>query len=196
VAETPEDTLRAAVHAAYLDVAKGKLDRGLKAAEHVATAAAAVGTVYTAILAVVYSAATETAQPLPPRAIAPAILLGAALFLSVVSIAYVRSSGRQFNLLPEAATWQEQQVRLTVFMQWMERGARAGSWAIRSAVVFLGGAVVLMPLPFVDLSDTTVKRLIGLVVGIAVVNLVADFLRSRREGEPPDTQVPPAEAEV
>ena len=187
-----EDTLRAAVQTAYLEVAKGKLERADKAAERVATAAAGVGTIYAAVLALVYTADPKATREFPPRAIAPAILLGVAFFLSVYSVAYSRSGRRTFDLIKPATTWQDQQERLLAFLQWMDRGARAGTWAIRSAVIFLGAAVVLLPVAFVDLSVNVVWFVTAAAIGYTAMDLII----ARREGEPAANEVPGPEARV
>jgi hypothetical protein len=134
-----------------------------------------------------------TTEPVTRRAIAPAVLLGVSFFLSVLNVAWVRGSGERFDLVPVAGDWKDQQERLARFMQWMEVGARKRGWAIRSAVVFLGAAVLLMPLPFVDTSSDQRFWAIVLVSGLAAVYAVTDSVTSRNEGRPPD-EIPPPRA--
>jgi hypothetical protein len=95
-----EDALRAAVQSAYLDVAKGTLDRALKRAEFLTAAAGAIGTSYAALLGLVYSAGGDTPRPLPATGIGPALFLGLALVLSAFYVAYIRVSASTGRVLP------------------------------------------------------------------------------------------------
>lgn len=184
-----------AIHAAYIEVDKGKLDRTTAAATFITTAAGAIGTIYTGLLALVFSVSADPARPLPARGLAPAVFLALAFFFSVVRIGFVRRSGRVFQLIPPAATWQEQQLRLLEFMYWVDRGALKRAWALRVAVVCLGAAVALLPLPFLALSTKAAGWTIGVVTLFVVAYVVAESLpglrqwrASRKQPAPGDTQ--------
>jgi hypothetical protein len=162
-----ETDLRSAIHSAYIEAAKGKLDRVASAASFVTTAAGAIGTIYTGLLALVYSVASTPARPLPARGLAPAVFLALAFFFSVLNIAFIRSSGERRRILPVAETWRAQEARLVTYLLWIEAGATRRAWALRVAVVCLGAAVALLPLPFVSLSATATGITIGIVAGVA-----------------------------
>jgi hypothetical protein len=161
--------LRAALHAAYIETSKTKLNRTSAAATFVTTAAGAVGTIYTGLLALVYSVASTPPRPLPARGLAPAIFLALAFFFSVVNVGFIRRSGARSHVLPPATTWEEQELRLVNFMLWIDRGALRRAWAMRIAVVCLGAAVALMPIPFVGLSRTATALAIGTTAAFAFV---------------------------
>ena len=164
-----ETALRAAIHAGYLDVQRAKLDRVEAAAQFVTTASGAIGTVYTALLAVSFSVASTPPTPLPARGLAPAVFLALAFFFSVVNVAFVRRAGQRMRILPMATTWEEQQARLVTFMIWIDRGALRRAWALRLAVVCLGGAVALMPIPFLALSRGATVAFIVTVAAIVAL---------------------------
>lgn len=180
-----EHALRAAIQNAYIEVAKGKLDRASKSADFVTTAAGAIGTLYTGLLALVYSVASDPARPLPARALAPAIFLALAFLFSVINIAFVRSRGEAFHLLPTAQNWLDQEYRLARFIQWMELGARRRGWAIRSAIIFLGAAIALLPLPFISISPTASGITIAVLSILAALYVAYEIATSRNEGQPP-----------
>jgi TRAP-type mannitol/chloroaromatic compound transport system permease large subunit len=151
-AASADAELRAAIHAAYVEVAKTKLDRSMQATQFLVTAAGTIGTIYTGLLALVYSA-SESGRQLPVRAIAPGVFLALAFFLSVFRMAYVATQrSDRFHQLPLAQSWRDQQRRLANFMAWIDRGSTQRAWAQRCAVVCVGAAVALLPLPFVSLS--------------------------------------------
>ena len=189
-----EADFQKAIHAAYIEVDKGKLDRTTAAAAFVTTAAGAIGTLYTGLLALVFSVSAKPVRPLPARGLAPAVFLALAFFFSVVRIGFVRRSGRVFQMIPPAATWQEQQMRLREFMLWVDRGALRRAWALRIATVCLGAAVALLPLPFLALSTQEAGWTIGIVTLFVVAYAVAESLpgfrqwrASRKEPAPSDT---------
>jgi hypothetical protein len=103
---------------------------------------------------------------LPARGIAPGVFLALAFFFGVVNVGFVRASTKKVHILRSADTWDQQQLRLVEFMQWIGRGGQIKrAWALRVAVVCLGAAVVLLPLPFVALSRTAALAMIVLVGG-------------------------------
>jgi hypothetical protein len=175
-----EGALRSAIHAAYIEVSKAQLERVQRAADFVTTVAAGVGTIYTGLLALVYST-KEPVNPLPARGIAPGVFLALAFFFGVVNVGFVRASTKNVHILRAADTWDEQQLRLVEFMQWIGRGGQIRrAWALRVAVVCLGGAVALLPLPFVSLSRTATLTMIVLVGGATAAYLFYELFSIRR----------------
>jgi hypothetical protein len=167
-----EPELRAAIHAAYIEVQKGKIERSYRAADFVTRAAGTIATIYTGLLALVYSVSTNPPRPLPARGIAPAIFLALAFFFSVVNVGFIRRSGKRVDILVEAESWKDQQIRLNRFLQWIDRGAMQRAWALRAGVVCLGAGVALLPLPFISLSVNETRTAIGVVVLLTIAWLL------------------------
>jgi hypothetical protein len=198
------------IHSAYIEVAKAKLDRTNAATTFVTTAAGTIGTIYAALLGLVFSIETTPARPLPLRGIAPAIFLALAFVLSAARGGFLRTTARNVpykgtppptarrraieeapHLINPASSWQEQEERLLAFLQWMERGAMKQAWAARVAIVCLGAAVFLLPLPFLDMSAWTAAVLIVAVSAVVlaylayeVVPLIKAAINDRRRSEP------------
>jgi hypothetical protein len=186
------------IHAAYIEVQKAKLDRTNAAATFVTTAAGTIGTIYAGLLALAFSVESTPARPLPPRALAPAIFLALAFVFSVVRTGFVRRTGRYLAsqhpaqlpangrppvgdessppLINPASTWEEQELRLVAFMNWIDRGALKQAWALRVAVICLGAAVFLLPLPFVDLSSRAATLMILAVAMVVLAFLIYEFI--------------------
>lgn len=156
-----DDRLREAVHLAYLDVAKGTIDRTVKRAELVATFAASIGTIYAGILALSYSA--KDGSPLPPEGVVPALFLSASL---VFSAAFLSMLQRRTTAGPGLARGEGaiQSERVSYFVKWVNGTALLNSWALRSAVVCLGLGVGTLPLPFVDIPAVPFVVLAGLAL--------------------------------
>lgn len=179
----PEDeaSLRAAVHAAYIEVGKGKLDRTFRRADFITRAAGTMATIYTGLLALVYSAGSNPPRPLPARGIAPAAFLAFAFFFSVVNVGFVRSSRKRVHILQLAETPLEQERRLVRFLQWIERGAAPRAWALRAAVICLGAGVALLPLPFVSLSRWQTRVAIGAALAVLALWVLYELIVWRAE---------------
>ena len=180
LADAAETDLRAAIQAAYIEVQKAKIDRTFRAADAVTKAAGAIATIYTGLLALVYSVGSTPPQPLPARGIAPAIFLALAFFFSVVNVGFIRRTGRKVDILEAGETWKQQQVRLVRFLQWVDRGALQRAWALRSGVICLGAGVALLPLPFLALSLTQTRTFIGVVTGLVLAWLIYEAIGAWR----------------
>jgi len=177
-----EDALRAAVQSAYLEVAKGTLDRALKRAEFLTAAAGAIGTSYAALLGLVYSASADTPNPLPAAGIGPALFLGLAFVLSAFYISYIRVGISTGRALPAGLGVEMQEERLLFFIKWITDSALERAWALRTAIVSLGIGVALTPLPFLQLDETTRWQLIGAGAVLFVIVLVYQLVRPARSG--------------
>ena len=126
----------------YLEVAAGSLDRSLKRAEQLVAIIAALAAVYQFLIGPQFFAegtAPETAQW-------PSVFLGIALLLSAVYYAFLRRSSSTRRLLPAEV---DSEPALISFMEWTFAGVLARAWALRGAIVALGAAILVMPVPFV-----------------------------------------------
>jgi hypothetical protein len=110
--------------------------------ETVEKAAAAIVTLYTAILAVAFSV---TENPLPFRAMFPAVLLGLALVLSVAFVAYIPKGpapGRPEGDVGSGDLAND-------FVDWTELAALKRAYWLRASVLALGFSLFFLPAPFV-----------------------------------------------
>lgn len=179
--EASEDALRMAIQAAYLDVAKGNVDRALKRAESVATAAAAIGTVYTTLLGLVFfvGSARPTEAPLPAPGVAAPVFLGLALVLSAFYIAFISPKRFLSNFLSSATGAELQEKRMRTFIEWVHLSTTSRSWALRAAVISLGFGVFLIPLPFLDIDTTIMWEYFWLsVLAFLIIVLLSSLLFS------------------
>lgn len=74
------------------------------------------------------------------------MFFGISLILSAVYYAFLRSKTSQRRLLPVAV---DSEAALFSFMHWTFSGVLSRAWALRGAIVALGGAALVMPVPFV-----------------------------------------------
>jgi hypothetical protein len=173
--------VRLEVVKAYLEVTKGSVTRAQAAAQFVQTAAAAVGTVYTGLLGLLFKADAATIK-LDPRALAPAVFLGGAVALATLYLAFL-TRGERSDPITLADDWEINQVaRVNGFVAWVGELVGRRSGLLRCAALSLAVAVTLLPVPFV--SDTLLgpAHVLALtLIGVAVVAapVVIDGVRGR-----------------
>jgi len=163
-----EVALVKAIHDSYLEVTKASLERSLKRAEFLTATIAAISGTYTTLLGLVYGIG-DGQTPLPGRGMIPVAFLGAALVFAAFYVAFLRRSVTRRNLLPSGIGGRLSEYRLKTFMDWMFSGVLARAWALRASVVSFGVGVALLPLPFVDITNTTTTLM---TVGGAAVLLL------------------------
>jgi hypothetical protein len=188
---TAEDALRSKVHDAYLEVGKQAMERSLTRASFVATTASALSTIYTGLLALVYSVSGNAPIPMPASGIAPAVFLGISLALSVVYVSYLRESSSRRLVLPVGTGSRMQEMRLLSFLSWIAAGAFSRAWALRIAVISMGVGVSLMPLPFLRISGRNAWQIAAMggmiLLSVAGFELYNAWRRRGRERSPDET---------
>jgi hypothetical protein len=162
-----EGRLREAVHNAYLEVAKGALDRSLQRANFLVAATGAIATTYTGLLALVYSVSATKPNPLPVSGLFPAFFLGLSLVLGAFYVVYIRAGTMRGHYIPTGTGAQIQERRLLFFIGWVMGSVNQRAWALRTSIVSLGVGLVLIPLPFLKVSSVLAWGAAG--VGFLVV---------------------------
>jgi hypothetical protein len=168
---TNEAALRRDIQAAYIAVAQGSLDRANTRVNVLTTAIAAVTTLYTGLLALVYAAEPGKGQHLAATGIIPAIFLGCALLLVTVYAAMFKSTITQNSLIATSIGGNVASQRLIDFITWCTATVTARIWALHAGIVSFGVAIATLPLPFSKI-DSGSQWLIA-TVGIAVVTITA-----------------------
>jgi hypothetical protein len=155
-----------ALYNAYIDVTKGVFDRVSSASDFVATAAAAVGTVYTALLGLSFGIGKDVNRPLPVRGIASAVFLGFALALAVANRAFItKPPPGDISTMGTADVRTFQMQQLNRFIAWANDNATRRRIFLQMAVLSLSAGVALLPLPFIDIPN-------GLSVGVIMLAVV------------------------
>ncbi len=136
---------------ALYTLSTGSLDRARAGAEMVQKASAAIATLYTGVLALVFSV---TDHPLPARGILAPLFLGLAVVLSTAYVAYLRPTSG-YTPGPEPALGLEPKSfqRLNALIKTANDIAGRRSGALRAGVVALGVGLVFMVAPFISLSQ-------------------------------------------
>ena len=174
-----EDALRGKIHEAYVEVGKQAMERSLTRANFVATTASALSTIYTGLLALVYSVSGDAPNPMPASGIAPAAFLGLSLVLSVVYVSYLHESSSRRLVIPTGLGPRLQETRLLSFLTWIASGAFSRAWALRIAVISMGVGVFLMPLPFLQISERFSWQIAGAGGVIILLAAVYEIVRAQ-----------------
>jgi hypothetical protein len=164
-----------AVFQAYLDVAKGQIDRSVTRAQFLTTAASAIGTVYTAVIGLAFGL-TQANHELPATGIAPAVFLGLAIALAAYYLAYITSQSHLLKRAP-ADTKETTPPILPVqrlfdernhLIEWVASTVVSRVYWLHAAVISLAVGVILLPLPFVTLPGWLIW--LGVIAGLLAVS--------------------------
>jgi hypothetical protein len=134
-------------HEKVSDVAAGAVERSRDSAKYVQTASAAIATLYTGVLGLVFSV---TDHPLPLRGVLATVFLGLSVALAAAYLAFI-TTPRRLKMFGGGASLTEQQLNRTGFLiKWVNATVRDRRWAIRASVLCLGFGVAFIPAPFVS----------------------------------------------
>ena len=156
---------------AYLEVAKAAPERAKAAAQFIQTAASAVGTIYTALLALAFSGAAGAVR-LDPRALAPGLFLGLAIALATAFLAFI-TQGRTSEAATGSGDFETAQAhRLNAFIAWSRELVDRRAYLLRAGVISLASGVFLLPVPLIDPQLLSLQRVIWLSgIGLALTLL-------------------------
>jgi hypothetical protein len=141
-----EFALAKSFHEKMAELAGGSIERSRDSAKYVQTAAAWIATLYTGLLALVFSV---TENPLPLRGVYAAAFLGLAVALAAAYLAFISNPGKT-PIYKGGASLAEQQLNRTGFLiKWVNDSVRDRRWAIRASVVCLALGVAFIPAAFV-----------------------------------------------
>jgi hypothetical protein len=152
-----------AVNSAYLEAAKSSLDRSVARATFVQGAAAAVSGAYVGVLGFTF---TVTQNKLPPRGIIPTVFLGVAIFLAAVYVSFVTKPEDVPVKPSDGSLFDIQRQRRNSFVSWISAPILRRRQYLQASVISLGIGALLLPLPFVNISDT-------LAVVLAIAGLLS-----------------------
>jgi hypothetical protein len=165
-----------AVQAAYIGAARDSINNAQARAQFVVTAAAAIGTLYTGLLGLVYGISSP-GHALPERGIWAGVFVGLAIVLATYYLAYLtrRPSGPPTHPSPEPR--QDAIQRVHDFVAWSRDTVLARHFFLQCAVISLGVGVAVLPLAFITISNTG-ARLLALI-GLLLVFGIPALSRSR-----------------
>jgi hypothetical protein len=171
-----EYTQAQAVNNAYLDVAKGAIERATAKANFVQTAATAISGAYVGILGL--SFAVAQGRYLPVRGIAPTLFLGLAIFLAAAYVSFV-TRPEDVPVLPSDGTLPDtQRQRRNSFVLWTRTTILHRRRFLQASVISLGIGALLLPLPLLDVSDsyTIAFVIVGLLAVLLLPPVIAHCL--------------------
>ncbi len=181
------------IHKAYIEVAKGSIDRMQKRAELLQAAAIAIGTLYTGLLAFFFITAdkitkdnVDQTETLPSRGIIPAVFLGCTVVFAMAYLAFrtVPGEGMSINNEAEPLDYIEQQRNL--FVDWVNYIRWWRVALIQLAVISLGLAVATLPVAFINVANdeavTFIKNTVIVILAVWIVGWLVYGSRSRNVG--------------
>lgn len=165
------------IYTSYVEAAKAGIDRAKARGELVQTAAAAVATLYTAVLALSYAA---DAQRLPIRGVIPAIFLGLAIVLSIAYVSFVTKPGEADTFEGQGNLRGALDQQRNLFILWCRDIELRRRGLLQLSVIALAGGVVFLPLPFLDMSNGAAWRAAGIGAAAVLVIWAVWYLQVER----------------
>jgi hypothetical protein len=162
-----EAALFKSVHDAYVATTQASLDRSLTRVNVVTAAVGSITTLYTGLIALVYTTKANAGKPLSLVAIVPALYLALALFLITIYAAMFKKTLAVGPLLPTGIGGQIAELRLVTYMRWCFAGVLNRAWALHAGIVSMGIGIATLPLPFVNLRGGVQVAIVA--VGAALV---------------------------
>lgn len=143
-----------------LETATASIDRSKSAATFVQGAAAAVATLYTGALSLVFVAGDN---PLPVRGLAPTLFLAGSVGLASFYIAFITKGEaiRSPKYHPNNDSATRLAIQIQKYLEWTGSAIHSRRAFMQGAVLSLLFGVLLLPLAFVTVPSAWVKPLTG-----------------------------------
>lgn len=161
-------------HETIAEIAKGSIERSRDSAKYVQTAAAAIATLYTGVLALVFSV---TDHPLPARGVLAPVFLGLSVALATAYLAYMKKAGITSEVPQGPSAAELAMNRSRILTRHVNLTIYNRKWAIRAAVISLGVGVGFIAAPFVGSQRAT--AIPAAPVAPAIPSQVADELSAQ-----------------
>jgi hypothetical protein len=133
------------LHETLGTLSSGSIERAREGAKFVETSAAALGTIYTGILAFAFAAAD---RPLPGRGLYAAIFLGVAIVGASFYLAFIQRIPPIGRVAYRGSRAEDLWRRTEYLGAWTGAVVRSRAWALRTAVFALALGVMFMPVAF------------------------------------------------
>ena len=149
---TNYDTFNQTLNSAYLDVAKGQLDRAISRAEFLEKAAGTIAGLYTGLLGFLYNADTTKGKPFPVVGIMPTIFLGLSIVLAAVYLSYI-THPKPIETSEPSALFDQQMINdRDDFISWTSEVVLQRVYWLQSAVISLGFGIIFLPVAFLNVE--------------------------------------------
>ncbi len=177
------DTQSQAILGAYLEVAKGQLDRSTARAEFVEKAAGTIATLYTGILAFTYSADLTKGKAFPSVGIAPTIFLGLAIVFAMFYLAYLTRPDPFKTTVSSGLLPQQLINERNDFISWAANSVFQRAPWLQTAVLSLGFGVIFLPVVYLtpSVSETALWSIVVICVVFTLLHLVLRLIASTRK---------------
>ncbi len=172
------DTLNQAIINAYLDVAKGQIDRATGRAEFIEKAAGTIATIYTGILAFTFNADLSKGKAFPAVGIAPTIFLGLSIVFAMFYLAYITrprgfKASTSSGLLPQHIIDERNN-----FISWTSNSVLERAPWLQTAVLSLGFGVIFLPVSYLTaaISESILWYIVAACAFLILLHLVVRLL--------------------
>jgi hypothetical protein len=185
-----EYALAQAIHNAYVEVAKGEIDRMTARAEFVQKVSAAISGIYIAALGLTFGIG-EHSTPLPAQGFAATIFLGLAIFLATAYAVFV-TEPEPVEGPTGGDLYTYQNERLQKFILWARATSLNRRQLLNASILSLGIGVVCLPLAYLNLRLEAVEAMVLAGLVITAIPFIGLLFERRQESQPAEQPAPPS----
>ena len=169
-----EAAMRLAIQAAYIDTAKASLDRAVTRVNVFTAAIGSVITIYTTLLALVYTIGTKetNGKALDIVGFVPALFLSAALLLVSVYSVMLKKKMDAPSFIPTGIGGDVAEMRLVNYVNWCFSGILERRWALHAGLASFAIGILTLPIGFIGVSGL---ELFAIVVAGVLLVLAAGY---------------------
>ena|SRR3990170_817415 len=172
----------------YIEVSKETAKESISRADFIQKIAAAIGGLYTGMLAFMFSVSKDVAADvvaLDIRGIAPTIFLGLAFFLAAAYIGFITHPNPILPARSGGTLGDAQRAMRDTFIIWTRASLLRRRYLLQASVVSMGIGIAFLPAPFLEINNDLLWYLVaaGLAVVIIIPLFVYYFTERRRDLE-------------
>jgi hypothetical protein len=189
------DNMSIEFYKAYIEIAKGTVERSQKRVEMLQAAALAIGGLYTGIAAYIFKTADKAAagdaalgiKNFPNRGVIPTMFLGAAIVFAMAYLSFLTQPRAGDPVEGIGSIRGDLNQQRNNFVKWMTDVPWWRTGCIQLAVISLGLGVAFLPIAFTNISDHDAFRAAIIastaVIVIWMIGWISVGLNGRFSGE-------------
>lgn len=154
----------------YIEVSKATIDRSIQRAEFLQKVAAAVVSLYTAILALTYAADKTKGNTISILGVIPGFFIGISYLLSAFYVSFITRSKDIEETKSDGTLIGEELSQRITFIKWNRATAMKRIPLLQASIISLGIGILFLPIPYIQIPGNLL--IIAFSIGTAAIILV------------------------
>jgi hypothetical protein len=154
----------------YIEVSKAAIDRSIQRAEFLQKVAAAVVSLYTAILALTYAADKSKGNTISILGVIPGFFIGISYLLSAFYVSFITRSKDIEETNSDGTLIGEELSQRITFIKWNRASAMKRISLLQASIISLGIGILFLPIPYIQIPNNLL--IIAFSIGVSAIILV------------------------